>query len=167
MKIETLEVAGHPGYYARSDGVIIGKRGKPLVGHIDRCGYHEVLFSENGKLLQFRTHRLILETFSPRADMKLLDVNHKNGDKADNRLENLEWCTRSENVIHAYRNNLEKKYIGTKHHRHVLTKEILHDIRTNCRPGHTGFGFAVFARKYGVNYSTIARAYRGESYYED
>ena len=167
MKIETLEVSDHPGFFARSDGVIIGKRGKPLTGHVDRCGYHEVLFYEHGKTHQYLTHRLILETFCPRPDMKTLQVNHINGIKSDNRLENLEWCTRSENLIHAYKKGLEKKCTGYNHHAHVLTREMVEDIRLNCKLNARNKGIRHFARKYGVHYRTIADAFHRRTYNED
>lgn len=166
MKIKTLEVRGHPGFYVRSDGIVIGKRGKPMIGHIDRGGYHEVLFSENGKTNQYRTHRIVLETFMPRPDMKKLQVNHKNGIKTDNRLENLEWCTRSENLYHAYKNGLEKKCIGENHHRHALTQKIVDEIKKECIPNCKGKSFVDYARKYSVHASTIARAYYGRTYNE-
>ena len=74
IKIENIDVYGfesaipipnHTEFKATPDGQIIGKRGKLLIGHIDRCGYREVLFSENGKTNQYRVHRLIAETFIP------------------------------------------------------------------------------------------------------
>lgn len=167
MEIKTLEIVDHPGFFARSDGAIIGKRGKPMVGHIDHCGYHEVLFFEHGKTCQYRTHRLILETFRPRPNMKTLQVNHINGNKADNRLENLEWCTRSENLIHAYKNGLEKKCTGYKHHAHALSKEMVEDIRLNCKPNVKNKGMLAFARKYGVHYQTVSDAFYGRTYNED
>lgn len=52
------------------------------------------------------THRVICETWIPNIDQKK-EVNHKNGNKQDNRIENLEWSTRSENILHAFKNNLK------------------------------------------------------------
>lgn len=62
----------------------------------------------NGKEFVNRSsHRLILSTFV-KCDDYNMDVNHKNGIKDDNRLENLEWCTRSENIKHAWDNGLRQ-----------------------------------------------------------
>lgn len=109
MNRKEKPIPGHPGFYARDNGEIIGKRGKTLKGHIDRCGYHEVLFSEYGRAKNYLAHRLVLSAFAPIENMEQYDVNHKNGNKLDNRLDNLEWSTRSENVKHSYRNGLQSE----------------------------------------------------------
>ena len=49
-----------------------------------------------------KVHRLVLQAFNPTTD-ESLQVNHKNGDKSDNRLENLEWMTHSDNIKHSWR----------------------------------------------------------------
>ena len=53
------DIPNHPGFKARTDGTIIGKRGRPMKGHVDSCGYREVLLSENGKTNNARVHRLM------------------------------------------------------------------------------------------------------------
>lgn len=63
-------------------------------------------------------HRLVLMAFCPRDDMASLQVNHKDGNPSNNRLENLEWCTCSENHLHAWsvlkREHGMKKFVGAK-----------------------------------------------------
>lgn len=116
------DIPGHAGFKATSDGKIIGKRGKEMTGYIDRCGYREVVLSENGTSKSHLAHRLIADTFIPNPH-NLPFVNHKDGNKLNNSVDNLEWCTRSENTIHSYRNGLQK--VATNPHGtfKVLTNE--------------------------------------------
>lgn len=63
-------------------------------------GYLQVSLWNNGKGKSFPVHRLIALSFLPTMDNKYY-VNHKNGIKTDNRVENLEWCSPTENNYHA------------------------------------------------------------------
>lgn len=132
IKIENTEVVGwehaisipdFPEYKVTKNGDVIGKRGKVMTGHVDRCGYKEVLLSYYPNFKNVLVHRLVLSTFKPVPNMDELDVNHKDGNKLNNSLDNLEWCTRSENINHSYRNGLQK--VATNPHGtfNVLSQE--------------------------------------------
>lgn len=78
---------------------------KVLKNHKISTGYRFVmLYGANGKK-QHYVHRLVAETFIPNPN-NLCDVNHKDGCKTNNILFNLEWCSRSDNQKHAYKNGL-------------------------------------------------------------
>lgn len=165
IKIENTEVVGwehairgFPEYKVTKDGRVIGKRGKPMKGHIDRCGYREVVLSYYPhRQIQALVHRLVLSTFAPIDNMELYDVNHKNGDKLDNRLENLEWCTRSENVKHSYKNRLQDKVTNPHGTYRVLDErdfDVIRDLH------HRGYLDEEIAKEIGCSRSLVSRKIR-------
>lgn len=76
------------------------------------CGYLKCNLKKDGKRYDFRVHQLVLKAFKGLNENSI--VNHINGIKTDNRLENLEWCSASENVIHAVKNRLIKTKLTDK-----------------------------------------------------
>lgn len=93
-------------------------------------GYKRVYLSKNGVRSAKLVHRIVAESFIPN-DNNLPCVNHKDGNKQNNNVDNLEWCTVKENAIHAYKNGLLKpsKMIGELNGNATLTKEIIKQIR--------------------------------------
>ena len=103
-----------------TDGVVTNlKTGVTKSVWVSKSGYRCVDIYENGKAHKHYIHRLLAETFIPNPENKRT-VNHKNGNKLDNRLSNLEWNTDSENISHAYANGLNratnKKVLDTDLH---------------------------------------------------
>jgi len=85
---------------------------KPLLS-----SYKYLVFSPSKKgvkQIPVCIHRVVLEAFVGFAPSSKHQGNHINGIKTDNRLENLEWVTRSQNIKHAYDNGLHKRYVGSK-----------------------------------------------------
>lgn len=72
---------------------------------VNRHGYKEVALTKDGKTTTYLLHRLIAIHFVDNPNGYDC-VNHKNGIKSDNRIENLEWCTHQQNTKHAYDNNI-------------------------------------------------------------
>ena len=75
-------------------------KGCILKPYYPKYGYPHVMLSKNGIQKCYKVHRLVAEVFIPNPDQKP-EVNHKNANKSDNRVENLEWCTTFENYAHA------------------------------------------------------------------
>lgn len=107
IKDELMPVPDFPNYFVSSNGCVFStKRGvmKELKKEISKAGYERVRFYNKGVNKLYLVHRLVLSVFT--GGMKDLFVNHIDGNKSNNNLENLEWCTHSENVKHAFATGL-------------------------------------------------------------
>lgn len=114
-------IEGYPNYFVTRDGDIYSNiyhynrnpysELRKLKASPDPDGYCHVTLRPNPKT--YRTHRLIAQMFIPNPEYKR-EVNHINGNKLDNRVENLEWATGGENVRHAWRAGLAKPRFGKR-----------------------------------------------------
>lgn len=121
-------------------------------------GYQQVKLNRNGKFPR-AIHRLVAQAFIPNPD-SLPEVNHIDGNKANNCVENLEWVNRSGNSKHAYETNLTKS--GAKHHYAKLTEklvaEILHVNNT------TKLTYTLIGRLFNVCAESVSNMCRGKSW---
>ena len=97
-------------YQITKDGQVIGKFGKKLKQTLN-TNYPKICLHKNGNRYNKYTHRLVLETFIGPCP-KEMECNHKDGNKSNNNLSNLEWVTRLENEKHAYKTGLKKHPFG-------------------------------------------------------
>jgi hypothetical protein len=104
---------------------------KILKTRID-VGYERVWLSRKDKVSPKKISRLVASSFIPNIDNKP-EVNHINGIKTDNRVENLEWVTKSENIKHAFRTGLAKP---VKYQRNTKLNDVIaNKIRELCKTG--------------------------------
>jgi len=107
------EIPNYSRYVISDNGDVIRKNdGVKLRGSVNPAGYHNVrLTDDSGKVHTWGRHRLVKYVFEYRADYKDLEVNHKKGNKADNRNSELEWVTPKQNTHHAGLTGLSNKCI--------------------------------------------------------
>lgn len=111
------------------------QREQMLKNILTKYGYYKTKLLKNGKYKLISTHRIVAQTFIPN-EMNKEEVNHKDGNKLNNCVDNLEWCTSSENHIHAYKLGLQKPsggaIINRKRIRCIdldIEKESLHEMQ--------------------------------------
>jgi hypothetical protein len=150
------EIKGYEGLYqvsnlgriksSHKEKHIIIKPGK------DKDGYLQFGFSNNGTVLMRKIHRKVAETFIDNPHNKKT-VNHINGIKDDNRVENLAWCTHLENMQHARRIGLIDQH-GEKSVRAKLSLSEVRAIRKSYKE--TKLNQYELAEIYGVSQTCIS-----------
>ena len=135
------QIKKYPDYYVTEEGLIFSKKtNKFLKFSSDKQGYLRVgLYIGNYKSKTIKVHRLIAETYVENIENKK-DVNHIDGVKSNNKISNLEWCTRSENIKHAFR-------IGLK----IITDKQIQGVKSR-------FSKKVLDTKNGTVYKSLKEA---------
>lgn len=102
--MELFDIPLYPNYKITKCGKVFSLYYNRFVStSLSSRGYISVKLSRNGKSIHTSIHRLIALAFIGIPENEKMVVNHKNGDKLDNSIENLEWCTIQENVLHYYK----------------------------------------------------------------
>lgn len=155
------KVYGFDDYLCNEQGEIYSlKRNKIMKTHNDKDGYKQLrLTIEKGKAITVKVHRLIAQTFIPNPENKPC-VNHKNGNKKDNTVANLEWCTTKENNTHARQTGLLND-CGVNNSRAVCNEETLKEIRTLIAEGK---GNTEIEKITGISNKVISNIRRGRNY---
>lgn len=136
--------------------------GKEALPEVDKDGYHRITLSKKPYRGKHRMlHRMVAQAFIPLIDGKP-QVNHKNGIKTDNRVENLEWMNCSENNRHSFRVLKRKPSInpspGMKHGMAKITDEIAIAIKRSTEK------LLPLALKYGLSMTTVSLIRRGKAW---
>lgn len=147
---KALKIKNYPDYYATDNGDIYSRnynhtgRIKKMTPQEDKDGYLRVIIRKNGKKYFKPIHRLVAETFIPNPENKP-QINHKNGIRTDNRIENLEFCSAAENIQHAYK-TLGRKGPRVKIVQQIKNGKIIAEFLGTCDA----------ARKLGISRSSIS-----------
>ncbi len=112
-------IKNYPGYFVSRGGDVISKRfKKPLCKLKHPDGYVAVCLFSNGKGKYQLIHRIVATTYLANPN-NLLVVNHKNGQRDDNRVENLEWASYKENTHHILKRRCICPVCGTQFEPHI------------------------------------------------
>lgn len=141
------------------DGAFYNKKGRKLLPNINKQnGYPQVSLWINNKRTSFYVHRLVAEAYLPNPENKP-EINHKNSNRLDPSISNLEWCTSSENSFHAYKDGYAtQKYrrnLEEKDYLCIFNRFMLHESFTsimkdfNISPGRLSITIRTLASKWG------------------
>lgn len=125
-------------------GRVYNKKGFMLMQYITTSGYLGCHINNSHAMV----HRLVAITFLPVENYQLLDVNHKDGNKLNNFVENLEWCTRSQNCLHSFSIGLSKQ--GEQHPNSKYTED---QVIAICKLLEVGYKPMTICKKLGLPYS--------------
>lgn len=124
ININDFRQTDYDGYLVNANGDVLSIKGKEpkLVSQWERHGYKRVSLCENGKQINVSVHRLVAMAFIDNPDSNTYtEINHKDEDKTNNNVNNLEWCTRIYNLNYGTRN---KRSAETRRKNYKLRKAV-------------------------------------------
>jgi len=148
--MEKKPIEGFENYLITSSGKIIRANGEYRKTSVAR-GYEVTTLWKNNKSYPRSISRLVAQHFIDNP-LNKAEVNHIDGNKLNNDVSNLEWCTRSENLLHSIRIGIRPKPLGNR----KLTQKQVDKIRTLIGTK----THEALAKDFGVKYSTIAHIKR-------
>jgi hypothetical protein len=144
-------------------------RGRILKNKLDRTKkYQHVYLSHKGIATIVSVHRTVAKHFIPNPENKP-EVNHKDGNGLNNRIDNLEWNTRCENIQHSFDIGIRKPYIIPRDKCH-LTKLSTSKIRSLIKMYNSGFSYKEMAKEFKMSVSGLEKIiskYKNNEQYMD
>lgn len=174
MTEKWVAVKGYEGLYEVSNfgkvkslrkisGTCFRKERELSLNRLSKDGYVRIALTKNYKVCETKMHRIVAEHFIPNPLGKET-VNHIDGNKLNNRVDNLEWADRHEQLVHAYNHKLKNPVRGCLNVSAKLTQQDVEYIRKNYKRQSTESGTVALAKKFGVTNVVIGNVLRGKTY---
>jgi len=150
-----INIENHNGYQVSNLGNIKSlKKGKECIkkSKVTRNGYLRIRLCQKSIKKYYSVHRFVALAFIPNPENKRC-VNHKDGNKLNNNLNNLEWCTHSENSLHSFKNGLQKSKKGNESKNSKISEKQALEIKENK----DNLYQKELSKIYGISQSQISR----------
>lgn len=145
--IKWKTINDYPNYAVSNAGDVMNLiTGKTLKQETTHKGYKRVTLSNGRKRQHLRVHRLVANAFIPNSDSSKMLINHINEDKSNNTVENLEWCSNSDNLRH----NMVNKRKGNSHYFDLINN---YDYNLSVSENHKRLN----AMGINIHYTTVQR----------
>ena len=147
----------HNDYMVSNTGKLRNKNGKLLTGGVNKWGYYNHIIRVNNKKKNFKRHRLIAQAFISNPENKPC-VNHKDSNRLNNAVDNLEWVTYKENTHHSMDSGFFWKSTKANMERSVNLRRLSDlDVRLCIKWRELGFSYLKIGKAFGVSCYTIRK----------